>query len=173
MTVFIIIAMVGFVFLLISALFGHDTDHDFHLEAAHEVSFGEHPSPFSTRVISLFMVAFGAAGAIAHIYGMGITGASLVGLGAGLIVAFSGYKLIELFMQQQSTSVVTEEQLVGTVGQVSVAIPADGVGQISVEVNEKRMYPMARAAAAGTTFPEGVQVKIVRSSGSTVYVDKV
>lgn len=172
MLIFASIAAVGFLFLLISALFGGG-DHDVHLEAAHEVSFGDHPSPFSLRVISLFLTAFGAAGTMAHLGGASYIVCSAVGTGAGLVVGFAGYKLISFFMGQQSSSAVESEDLVGKLAQVSVAIPAGGVGQVNVSLNEKRLYPMARAAAAGGIFEEGTQVKIVRSAGNTVYVEKV
>lgn len=168
---FIVIALVGLLFLVVSALFGdHDADHS--LETAHEVSFAEHPSPFSLRVISLFLTAFGSVGAMARLYGAGYTVSVASGLGAGLIVGFAGYKLISLFMSQQSTSTVEADDLVGVIGQVSVSIPDGGVGQVSVVVNEKRLYPMARAAAAGA-IGEGTQVRIVRSTGNTVVVEKL
>lgn len=168
---FIFIALIGLIFLAISALFGHDTDHG--LEAAHEVSFAEHPSPFSLRVISLFLTAFGATGQMAHMYGLGYTASSAIGLGAGLVVGYAGYALISLFMGQQSSSVVEADELVGAVGQVSIAIPEGGVGQISLNVQEKRMYPTARAAAADVSIAEGAQVKVVSSTGNTVYVEKL
>ena len=72
MFTFVSIALVGLFLLVVSALFGdHHVDHDVTIETAHEVSFGEHPSPFSLRVISLFATAFGAAGSIAFSAGAG------------------------------------------------------------------------------------------------------
>lgn len=168
---FLLIALVGLFFLLVSALFGHDTDHS--IETAHEVAFADHPSPFSLRVISLFLTAFGATGAMARMYGLGHAASSAIGIGAGLVVGFAGYKLIALFMGQQSSSLIESDEMVGAVGQVSIAIPQGGVGQVSVSVNEKRLYPMARAAAAGVSIEEGAQVKVVRSTGNTVYVEKL
>lgn len=174
MFTFVAIAVVGCFFLVVSALFGEfGADHDVAIEAAHEISFGEHPSPFSLRVISLFLTAFGAAGAIARLYGTGYAVASAIGMGAGLVVGFAGYKLISFFMGQQASSIMEAEDLVGAIAQVSVAIPSGGVGQVSVAVGEKRIYPMARAAAADAPIEEGAQVKIVRSLGNVVYVEKL
>ncbi len=53
MMIFVAIAVAGFIFLAVSALFG-DHDHEVHVEA-HDVGLGDHPSPFSLRVISLFI----------------------------------------------------------------------------------------------------------------------
>ena len=173
MLIFVAIASVGFLLLLISALFGeHDTDHDAGLETAHEIGFADHPSPFSLRIISLFFTAFGACGALARIAGASVLMASVAGTAGGLVVGFAGYHLIAFFMRQQASSLIPDEDLVGVVGQVSVAIPPDGLGQISVAVNEKRLHPSARASAAGLSFQEGERVKIVSSSGNTVYVEK-
>jgi membrane protein implicated in regulation of membrane protease activity len=168
---FILIALIGLFFLIVSALFGdHDADHS--IETAHEVAFAEHPSPFSLRVISLFLTAFGAVGAMARLYGLGYTGSTVAGILAGAVVGFAAYKLISLFMGQQSSSGIEAEELVGIVGQVSVAIPDGGLGQVSVVVKEKRVYPMARAASAGVIV-EGTEVRIVRSTGNTVYVERL
>jgi len=171
MMIFVAIAVTGFIFLAVSALFG-DHDHEVHVEA-HDVGLGEHPSPFSLRVISLFLTAFGAAGAMARAYGTGYTVASAIGTGAGLVVGFAGYKLIMFFMGQQASSLVESEDMVGAIGQVSVTIPPGGVGQVSVAVREKRIYPMARAASADISIEQGAQVKVVRSAGNTVYVEKL
>lgn len=168
---FIVIALVGLLFLVVSALFGdHDADHS--LETAHEVSFAEHPSPFSLRVISLFLAAFGSVGAMARLYGAGYTVSVAAGIGAGLVVGYAGYKLISLFMGQQSSSLIEADELLGAVGQVSVGIPEGGVGQVNVVVKEKRLYPMARAVSAGA-IGEGEQVRIVRSMGNTVFVERL
>lgn len=174
MFIFVAIALTGFVLLLIAALFGEaHGDHEVAVEAAHEISMGDHPSPFSLRVVSLFLTAFGAAGALARIGGAGYVLASVVGTAAGAVVGYVGYKLIAFFMRQQASSTVESDDLVGVVGQVSVAIPPDGIGQVNVVVREKRMYPSARATAAGAGIEEGARVKIVSSSGNTVYVEKV
>lgn len=173
MFIFVGIALTGFVLLAVAALFGdHHGDHA--IEAAHEVAIGEHPSPFSLRVISLFLTAFGATGAIARLAGAGNLAASAAGTAGGAVVGFAGYKLIAFFMRQQATSLTEAEDLVGAIGHVSVAIPPGGVGQVHVTVHEKRLYPMARAAAAaGGGIEEGARVKIVSSTGNTVYVEKV
>ena len=173
MLIFVAIALTGFFFLLTSALFG-DGDHDADAADADSDASGggDHPSPFSLRVISLFMTAFGAAGAMTRLAGGGYVAATAVGTAAGAVVGFAGYKLIYFFMRQQSSSLLSAEELTGATAEVSVAIPADGVGQVNVVLNEKRLHPMARASAAGVSIEEGARVKIVRSAGNTVYVER-
>ncbi len=174
MFTFVAIALVGFLLLLVSALSGgHGLGHEVPIEAAHQLSFGDHPSPLSLPIISLFLTAFGASGSIAFIAGAGYVLSCAVGTGAGLGVGFAGYKLIAFFMGQQASSLVESEDLVGAIGQVSIAIPAGGVGQVNVAVKEKRMYPSARASNAGSAIEEGARVKIISSNGNTVYVEKV
>ena len=174
MLVFATIGMVGFFFLIVSALFGgdHDMDHGFEAGHDHDVGHEGGPSPFSVRIISLFLTAFGATGAIARTYSLGYPASSGLGVGAGLVVGFAGFKLIEFFMQQQASSTVAEEDLMGAVGQVSTAIPDGGVGQVGLTVKGRRVYPSARAAG-GAAMEEGTQVKVVRSAGNEVFVEKV
>ena len=173
MSVFLSIAALGFLLLLISAVGGdHGGDHDVSVDA-HDVAFGDHPSPFSLRIISLFLTTFGAIGALSRLAGWGYLVSSAMGTGAGFGVGFAGYKIISFFMRQQASSAVESEDLVGVVGQVSVAIPANGVGQVSVTVRDKRMYPSARASDAGGAFAEGERVRVVSSSGNAVYVEKL
>ena len=68
-TVFLAIAAAGFLFLLLSLFFGGIFDH-FDGGFDHDVDHGG-PGFFSTRVISVFVTAFGGFGAIATYYGFG------------------------------------------------------------------------------------------------------
>ncbi len=172
MLVFAVIGMVGFFFLIVSALFGGDHDADHGFEGGHDLGHEAGPSPFSLRIISLFLTAFGATGSIARSYSLGYPASSGLGVGAGLVVGFAGFKLIEFFMHQQASSTVAEEDLVGTTGQVSVAIPAGGVGQVGLTVKGRRVYPTARAAGSAA-IEDGAQVKVVRSAGNEVIVERL
>lgn len=165
MLVFAVIGMVGFFFLIVSALFGGDHDHDMD----HGVDAG--PSFLSTRVISLFLTGFGATGAIAQSYGLGYPASAGLGVLTGLAVGYVGFSLIHFFMRQQVSSTVEEEEMVGLVGQVTVAIPAGGLGQVVLEVKARRVFPSARAAGE-VAIEEGTPVKVVRSLGSQVVVER-
>jgi membrane protein implicated in regulation of membrane protease activity len=170
MLVFAGIGLVGFFFLIVAALFGgsHDAgdmDHD------HDFGHDAGPSPFSLRVISLFLTGFGATGAIARSYEVNYPLSSLAGVAAGAAVGFAGFKLIGFFMQQQASSTVQEEDLIGHQGQVSIAIPPGGVGQVELTVKGQRRFVTARAAT-DVAIEEGAQIKVTRSAGSQVVVEK-
>lgn len=173
MLIFVLIGMVGFFFLIVSALFGggHDVDHGFEA-GGHDLGHEAGPSPFSLRVISLFLTAFGATGAIARSYDLGYPLSSGLGVGAGLGIGFAGFKLIEFFMHQQASSTIGEQDLEGAVGAVSVAIPAGGIGQVGITVRGQRMYSPARASG-DIAIEEGAQVKVVHCAGNQVFVERV
>ena len=171
MLVFALIGMAGFFFLIVSALFGgHEGGMEHDHDMGHDHDAG--PSWFSTRVISLFLTGFGATGAIAYSYGMSYPVSSGLGIVTGAVVGFAGIKLIGFFMQQQASSTVADEDLVGTVGQVSVAIPAGGLGQVGLTVKGQRVYPSARAAG-DAAIEDGAQVKVISSAGNQVVVERI
>ena len=68
-SVFLAIAAVGFLFLMISLFFGEIFEH-FDGSLDHDLDHGG-PGFFSTRVLSVFITAFGGFGAIATDYGLG------------------------------------------------------------------------------------------------------
>lgn len=181
MIVFVTIALVGLVFLAISALFGgdHDFGHDFSTDHGVEVHPGEHggdgeggPGPFSLRVLALFMVAFGASGAIAHHRGSSYPLSSFAGLLAGLALGAAGWQFMKLLWSQQSSSTVSARDFIGLVGEVKTAIPSAGPGQISVIVKGQRMHRMARTRRSGG-IEEGVTVVIVDSGPDAVVVERM
>ena len=68
-TVFLAIAAIGFLFLLVSLIFGEIFEHfgDGHFD--HDLSHGG-PSFFSVRILSVFVTAFGGFGAVGIHYGL-------------------------------------------------------------------------------------------------------
>jgi membrane protein implicated in regulation of membrane protease activity len=160
--------MVGFFFLIVSALFGGHGDHDMD----HGVDHGhDGPSWFSTRVIAMFLTGFGATGAIARSYELGYPTSAGLGVGMGVLVGFAGFQLIHFFMHQQASSTVQEDEMVGQLGTVTVPIPSSGLGQVVLEVKGRRIFPSARASS-DIAIEEGAQVKVVRSTGSQVVVER-
>ena len=166
MTIFLIIGAIGMLFLLISLIVGDifEALHiDFGLDASHD--FGV----FDSRVIAVFLTAFGGFGAIGVQLGLGAIGSTLAGLGGGVI--FGG--LIALFAKfltnQQASSSVSADQLVGRAAQVTVAIKPDQIGQITVRVGEERVEKLARAKN-GTEIKTGAIVRIESIAGDSVLV---
>jgi hypothetical protein len=88
MIVFILVAVIGLVLLVISAVFGIFGDD---IEVAPEVEGGG-PHFLSLRSIAVFLTAFGTVGAIARYYNLSAMLSSLWGVLAG--VAMSGIYLV-------------------------------------------------------------------------------
>lgn len=181
MTLFVTIAIVGAIILVISALggehefgadhdVGFDHDHDMGHDTGHAESSG--PSPWSIRVLSLFVTAFGAVGAIAQSYGASPMQSSIAGFFAGIVFAFVGWQLLRLFWSQQGSSTVSSEDLLGTTGMVFTPIPPRGVGEITVVVRgQSRHYP-ARARD-GIGILKGVTICIVEFPADVAIVEAV
>jgi len=182
MAVFLIIAFGGLLLLLVAAVFGGEHglgDHDIgdHDLADHDV--GDHgmdhaggPSPFSLRIISLFLAVFGSTGAIAFHATTSYWWGTGTGMCGGLAGGYLGLMLMRFFYSQQATSSVGGSDVVGKVGQVKTAIPAGGVGQVSVVVKDQRFYPMARCKGS-EGIEEGAAVKILEYLGDSVTVERV
>ncbi len=165
MLVFIIIAGVGLLLLVISALGGFFED----IDAAPEVEGGGHGF-LSLRSIAVFLTVFGTVGAIARYYDLPAMLSSLWGILAG--VAMSGIYVLamNLVRSQEASSLIESKDLVGLSGRVTVAIPQDGLGEVSCTVKSQRTRRLARAQRA---IPEGALVRIVEIQGDVVIVELI
>ena len=166
-TVFLAVCAVGFLFLLVSLVFGglfdfFDTVHDFETGG---------PGFFSSRVMAVFVTAFGGFGAVATYYGLAPVPASLVGFGSGLVFGGAIYALARVLYNQQATTEVRAGDLVGAIGRVVIAIPPGGVGQIRVRLGEELMDKIARTRD-GMALAENTSVQIEEVLGETVIVKK-
>src|SRR5271169_3985572 len=118
--IFLGIAAFGFFFLLFSLLagdlFGHGDvvmhDVDVHGDT-HGVGF------FSTRVLSVFVTAFGGFGAIGIDLGYGIELSTVLGLVGGIFFGGIIYLFATFLYNQQASSDVRTSDLVGSTAQVS------------------------------------------------------
>lgn len=167
--VFISIAGIGFLFLLISLIFGelfeffdHDADFDHGLEHGG-------PSFFSTRVLSVFITAFGGVGAIGVRYGMSTGAASLAGFGSGLALGSLIYFFARFLYGQQASTDMSVRDLVGQTGRIVVSIPAGGVGQIRLQVGESLVDKIARSHD-GRAVPENAVARVEEILGETLVV---
>jgi membrane protein implicated in regulation of membrane protease activity len=168
-TVFLAIGAVGFLFLLVSLVsgevfeqFGDGLDHDL-----------DHGGPgfFSPRVISVFVTAFGGFGAIATHYGFGPVSASSIGFVGGGALAAPVFFFARFLFDQQVTSEMRTQDLVGQVGRVIVSIPAGGVGQVRCRVGEELIDRIARSSGAAA-IAENDAVVIEEVIGETIIVKK-
>lgn len=166
-SVFLAIAAVGFLFLLISVVFGELFDH---IGVDHDLESGG-PGFFSGRVMSVFVTTFGGFGAIATYYGLSPVPASMVGFASGLVFASVIYAFARFLYGQQASSQVDAADLVGQTARVVIAIPAGGVGQIRCRVGEELVDKIAQSRD-GAAIPENVSVRIDEILGETVIVKK-
>jgi hypothetical protein len=166
LTLFIAVAAVGLVFLVISLLFGELFE-----------SFGLHDGGAGVdghgiidgRAVAVFVTAFGGFGAIGIQAGLGVVASSLIGLGSGVVLGGAVGLFARFLLAQQSSSSVSGAQLVGRTAQVTVSIPAGGVGQISCRVGEERVEKLARSRE-GAEFKSGALVLIEEFTGDSVIV---
>lgn len=175
MAVFVTIAIAAFLVVAGAFLFGHDNDlgHDFDHDISHEggPDTGGVIGIFSTRVIFTFIMGFGAAGAIARHYGADNLIASVIGVASGMVLGALMYGVMLLFMEQQASSVISTDALLGCTGTVTVAIDREAVGEIGVSVGGEYRTYSARMKGADAV-PKGHLVRIVGMTGSVVTVEE-
>ncbi|MBI4902790.1 MAG: NfeD family protein [Acidobacteria bacterium] len=174
--VFLTLAGFGFLFLLISFVFGEifehlDFGHDMDAGADHDLGHGG-PSFFSPRVLSVFLTAFGGTGAIASYYGFSPLPASGFGFVSGLIFASLIFSFAKFLFGQQASTEVKQTDIMGRTGRVIVGIPKDGVGQIRCSIGEELIDKVARSAD-NAAVPENTIVRVEQVLGEMVLVRRV
>ncbi|MCY7376582.1 MAG: hypothetical protein LH472_11510 [Pyrinomonadaceae bacterium] len=166
MTIFLAIGAVGFLFLLVSLIVGDifDALHiDFGLDASHDFGI------FDSRMIAVFLTAFGGCGVIGTTLGYGAAASSAFGLLGGFIFGAIVFYFGKLLYSQQSSSSVGEKDLIGRTAQVIVNIKPDALGQISCRVGEERIEKLARTVS-GEEIKAGQLVRIESIGSDSVIV---
>ena len=165
LTVFLVIAGVGLTFLVASLLFGEIFDH-----SGLDIDGGAHgPGFIDARAISVFITSFGGFGAIGIQMGLGVLASSLLGLASGVVLGGIVSLFARFLYGQQASSSVSASQLVGRTAQITVTIPAGGIGQISCRVGEERVEKIARTRD-GVELKAGALVRIEEIAGDSVIV---
>ena len=176
MWIYLILAVVGVVLLvgmlLLGELGGGDHELSHEMVAGHDVDHSGGPSVFSTRIISAFITAFGVGGVVGRYYGLSHPASSGIGVVFGVVMSSVVYQFAKVLYSQQASSELTMGSLVGTTAEVSVAIPAGGVGQIVFQSRGERTEHIARSSA-GTAIARGSQVTITAVGGDAVSVTPV
>jgi membrane protein implicated in regulation of membrane protease activity len=164
---FLAIAAFGFVFLLASAVLGDLFEHG---DFAHDADIhGGGPSILSSRILSVFVTAFGCFGAIGIHLGYGLGASTAMGFGGGLAFGAVIYFFASFLYSQQASSHVVVGDLVGRTGEVSVAIPKGGLGQVRCTLGDTVVEKIARAKD-NEEIPANTSVKIEAIVGETVLV---
>jgi len=166
-SVFLGIAAIGFVFLLISLIFGEIFEH-FEGGFDHDLDHGG-PSFLSVRVLSVFVTAFGGFGAVGIHYGLSVLASSGVGFASGMFFATLIYLFARFLYGQQASTRVLSSDLVGQTARVVVAIPANGVGQVRCQIGEEVFDKVARSRG-NEPVPENAIVTVEETLGEVVIV---
>jgi len=177
--VYLFCLVVGFIFVLGSALLGQfGSDHGHvsgsggHAEAGADGSDSPGVSFFSPIIMAAFITAFGAFGLTFTQFEATrppLISAALSAVGAlsisGLLVSVLG----KIFRVSDSSSESQVASLVGQVATVISPIPAGAVGEIAY-VQAGTRYTAPAREERGEAVATGNQVKITRVVGSQFYV---
>jgi membrane protein implicated in regulation of membrane protease activity len=167
--VFLGIAALGFIFLLVSLIFGEVFGHfgDAHFDTLDHGG----PSFFSPRIVAVFITSFGGFGAIAIHSGLSILAASGIGFLSGIFFGGLIYLFARFLHGQQASTDVRGADLIGQPARVVVAIPAGGVGQVRCRVGEE-MFDKIAQSREDTPIPENTLVRVEETLGDMVIVRK-
>lgn len=168
---FIAIAVFGFVFVVASAILGDLFEHDI----GHDVDQGDMghggPSILSSRILSVFVTAFGGFGAIGSYMGYSLALSTAMAFGGGVVFAGVIFFFAKFLYGQQASSHIQMSDLVGCTASVSVAIPENGLGQIQCTLGDSTVEKIARSRD-GHAIPANSLVKVEEIVGDTVLVKR-
>jgi len=165
---FAIIGGLGFVFLLISLVVG-DVFEAVGFDLNGGIDAGVDFGLLDSRVIAVFITAFGGFGVIGAQMGFGAVGSSLIGLLGGVVFAAVVSAFGRFLVAQQASSTVTDNDLIGRTAQVTVAIRSGAIGQITAKIGDERVERIARAKD-GAEISTGSIVKVESVIGDSVIV---
>ncbi len=134
---------------------GHGDSHDHNHETV---------SIFSPKVVAIFMVGFGAGGAIATHGTFGVVGSTLLGLATGVVFGVLGLTFMRALYSQQASSEIQTSEAIGRRGTVTIDIPQNGVGEVSLSLNGQYMTYSARSMS-GVAIPRTHPVTVASTNG--------
>lgn len=174
MLIYVAIGAVGFLFLVGMLVIGDVFGGDHDVAADHDTPLDAHPDHagpgiFSARIMAAFLTAFGVGGVVGRYYGLSHPAASGIGVVAGIVMAGLVYQFARVLYGQQASSEVKMATLVGKNGEVSVAIPTGGVGQVTLTYAGERSDHLARSAN-GQAVQRGAEVVITALRGDGLVV---
>ena len=122
--------------------------------------------------IMAFLMFFGLAGLYVTKSGGGPSPAILAGaIAGGASMYFTG-KLFELFVNLQQDGTVELSEAIGAKGQVYLRIANEGVGQVTVEVNEAQRTFNAKSED-GAGIATGDFIEVVDTIGEVLVVKRI
>jgi len=173
---FLVIFGVGILLTLVTFVVGElfDLGGDGDIDSGGGVGEGS-ASPFSSRVLFIFITAFGGFGYIGESLGWPWLGSSLFALAGGLAVAGGTFLLVILPMARQQGSVqVRQVDFVGLEGEVVVEVPEAGFGRVSlVAPSSGARVVQAARSGSGRRIPAGSIVRVTQVSTGGVTVTPI
>ncbi len=172
MAIFITIFGMGFLILIISLIFGHDTDVHVDVDAS-GADVGHGPGIFSVRLFALAMVGFGAVG-----FGVRATTewtmfqSSMAGIAGALGIGAIGYFILRVFYASQESSTISDRDIIGGEAYLTDAISGGQNGQVACIIRGREITFLARSSD-GNPIARNAPVRIVGKSGSIVTVEPI
>jgi len=181
--VYLVCLGVGFLFTVLTAIFGHvfgHGGHDGHIEgsgghAEAGIDGSDMPgvSAFSPTVIASFMTGFGGFGLIFSQMAAtkSVWVSAPLAVACGFVVAASVLGLLRrLFSATQSSSESRVGTLIGQAATIITPIPENGVGEIAY-VQAGSRYSAPAREEHGSPVACGKSVRITRVVGAQFYVE--
>lgn len=166
MLLYFAIALIGTLFLVLSAVLGEVFDFFGDADADGDVH------PLSGKVLATGMTAFGATGMITQYYDWGpLLSAVTSALAAVFLGAMAWWMISALQSQTASTDTIVSSMR-GRNAQVTVTIPPGAIGEVQLSSVTGSRHMSARAIDGGS-IPAGTSVRVVESSGSVLLVEQV
>lgn len=163
MLTFLILGIVGAVFLLLSFLLDGLFD---------AFDFGG-DGPLSLTTISAFVSIFGFSALSASALGLNANGAAIAGVLVGLLGATGSFWMTRSMKRMESNG-HEESGLAGYAGIVTIPIPANGLGEVAISKSGERLHMAARAAEPLSTGTLVLVESVISSSSVFVAIqDKV
>ncbi|MEK7496708.1 MAG: NfeD family protein [Patescibacteria group bacterium] len=174
MLIFVALAFVGLLGLVFSLLFGHDHEVEHEVSVDHDTDHDvSHDAPtvslFSSKVIFTFIMGFGAAGSIARYNDESIISSSVWGLGSAVTLSLIMYGLMALLYKQQASSIISTKNAVGKIGNVTVTISAQSIGEVGVTIDGSYLTYTAKSKD-GSEILHGRTVEVLGVAGSELIV---
>lgn len=186
LSIFVGIGLFGALLIVLSFVMGEvghlgdlgeaGVEHDFGAAEAGEGADGgdlggdDAPGPLSMRVLSVFLSAFGLVGAACRASGLQTSTSAALGVASGWALGWCMWKFMCFLWAQGGSSEVRLRELEGCLAEVTVAIPAQGPGQVACVLDDTRTHQIARSES-GVEIPAGTTVRITQVSPECVLVE--
>ncbi len=177
MVIYLILFFIGVGFLVLTALVGSVFDGgDGHGDGSLDIAGGLEgphlPSPFSPRTMAGAATGFGAGGGLALLNGVEGSISIFFAVLGSILVGGTSYGFLVWLVNQQRSSHVLREDLVGKSGTVVTDISPSGLGEVVVLVGGQTSTYLARSTQGGALV-RGSQVRIKGLAGEALLVEPV